>query len=117
MLVEILKLAKKHKLPGLLEQCEIQFKTIIKEDFNIPSIPSYNQIVEAKGDQEELIPDSKEKKDMKKSNIDGFLFLPDGKVLVINNDLYEEVLKKGIVIDLKQQEGDQAILEEGEEAK
>jgi len=39
---------------------------------------------------------------MKKSNIDGFLFLPDGKVLVINNDLYEEVLKKGIIIDLKQ---------------
>jgi len=54
---------------------------------------------------------------MKKSNIDGFLFLPDGKVLVINNDLYEEVLKKGIVIDLKQQESDAAILEEGEESK
>jgi len=42
MLVEILKLAKRHQLPCLLEQCEIQFKTIIKEDFNIPNIPSYN---------------------------------------------------------------------------
>ncbi len=39
--------------------------------------------------------------------LDGFLFLPDGKVLVINNELYEEVLSKGIVIDLKSDQGDE----------
>lgn len=37
----------------------------------------------------------------KKQKLDGFLFLPDGRVVVINNELYEQILQKGILIDLK----------------
>mmetsp|Transcript_30826 Transcript_30826/g.27267 ORF Transcript_30826/g.27267 Transcript_30826/m.27267 type:complete len:163 (-) Transcript_30826:370-858(-) len=29
------------------------------------------------------------------------MFLADGKVLIVNNDLYQEVMKKAIIIDLK----------------
>lgn len=42
------------------------------------------------------------KKSSKKTeNLDGVMFLADGKVLIVNNDLYQEVMKKAIIIDLK----------------
>jgi len=33
--------------------------------------------------------------------------MPDGKVLVLNNDLYEEVINKGIIVDLKDQNSEE----------
>lgn len=30
------------------------------------------------------------------------MFLADGKVLIVNNDLFQEVMKKAIIIDLKE---------------
>lgn len=30
------------------------------------------------------------------------MFLADGRVLIVNNDLYQEVMKKGIIIDLNE---------------
>lgn len=37
----------------------------------------------------------------KNENLEGVMFLADGRVLIVNNDLYQEVMKKAIVIDLK----------------
>jgi len=37
----------------------------------------------------------------KNDNMEGVMFLADGKVLIVNNDLYQEVMKKAIIIDLK----------------
>ena len=37
----------------------------------------------------------------KNDNLEGVMFLADGKVLIVNNDLYQEVMKKAIIIDLK----------------
>lgn len=34
-------------------------------------------------------------------NLEGVMFLPDGRVLILNNDMYQEVMKKGIIIDMK----------------
>ncbi len=42
---------------------------------------------------------------MGNKDLDGFLFLPDGRVIVINKELYEEVLSNCIMIDLRHQAG------------
>lgn len=44
---------------------------------------------------------SKRQSKQKNDNLDGVMFLADGKVLIVNNDLYQEVMKKAIIIDLK----------------
>ena len=36
----------------------------------------------------------------KNDNLDGIMFLADGRILVVNNELYQEIMKKGIIIDL-----------------
>jgi len=36
----------------------------------------------------------------KSESLDGIMFLADGRVVVVNNDLYQEIMKKGIIIDL-----------------
>lgn len=36
----------------------------------------------------------------KTENLDGIMFLADGRILVVNNELYQEIMKKGIIIDL-----------------
>jgi len=43
--------------------------------------------------------------------------LPDGRVLVLNNELYEEVIQKGIIIDLKESNSEEEQKEEVEETK
>jgi len=37
----------------------------------------------------------------KEEKLDGVMFLADGRVVIVNNDLFQEVMKKGIIVDLK----------------
>ena len=72
-------------------------KSAILDSFDPTTIPSVSQ-------DPELVQrrNAYPKKLVKKSNenLDGVMFLADGRILVVNNELYQEIMKKGIIIDL-----------------
>ena len=98
-----------------MNHCEIQFKKIIKEEIDIPSL----NFSERKSEEAEegFEQQAGEKPLTQKQDLEGFFFLPDGRVLVLNNELYEEVIQKGIIIDLKESNSEEEQKEEVEETK
>ena len=94
-------------------------------NYTEPSVSNYNESDDSRGtgsdiytynsqsslgmhDLQEVDPSfrrptySKKLGKQKNENLDGIMFLADGRVLIVNNDLYQEVMKKGIVIDLNE---------------
>jgi alpha-tubulin suppressor-like RCC1 family protein len=51
----------------------------------------------------------------KNENLDGVMFLADGRVVIVNNDLFQEVMKKGIIVDLKDRNSGSPAEEESKE--
>ena len=119
-LIEVIKLAKNYRLDDLLKVCEMHFKKLMMSNFDLHSLSSLKRQVgegagfiggsgsEAVGSMSKsCYPANPTGKNVgpgvplqKGGDLSGIMFLPDGRIVIVGNELYEEILKKSIIINM-----------------
>mmetsp|Transcript_21921 Transcript_21921/g.16264 ORF Transcript_21921/g.16264 Transcript_21921/m.16264 type:complete len:172 (+) Transcript_21921:2046-2561(+) len=116
-MIEIIKLSKQFKLDALFRACESHFKDLMVQSFecsNLIALKSAAASAHQKKKKEERststiarssiqsqIKKPKRPTQSKVSNmLQGLMFLPDGRVLIMDSDLYRQTIEKSIVLDL-----------------